>query len=114
MTATAAICDAFLKGHTLSIKTAFKDFGVTNLPREVGRSIERKFGVHISKFKKEGKSKYGLSCIWFEYRLNPLIEDNFDGIKLMKKYVEENKSDKKEISKKKIPVITNQEPLFKL
>lgn len=105
MTATAAICMAFLNGETLSIKTAFNKFGVTNLPREVGRSVERKFGVYVSKVQQNGKSKYGLPCIWVEYRLNPLIDENKDGVEKMKAYViaqggsiiENKKSSKKEL-----------------
>lgn len=86
-TAKAAICEAFLDGHVLSIKNAFNLFGVTNLPREVSRQIEQPFGVRISRVKMEGKSRYGQSVIWFEYRLNKTIPENKEGIKKMKEYV---------------------------
>jgi hypothetical protein len=89
MTATAAIAKAFLEGHVLSIRTAFRDFGITNLPRECGRSIERKFGVILSRTKREGKSRYGQPCTWFEYRL-PKTDYNAEGISKMKVYVKEN------------------------
>lgn len=89
MTAKAAIAQAFLKGEILSIKTAFKLFGVTNLPREVSRQIEKPFGVVISRVQREGKTKYGIPCSWFEYRLNPLIDGNKEGMEKMKAYVEE-------------------------
>lgn len=89
MNGTAAICAAFLRGEILSIKTAFDRFGVSNLPREVGRSVERKFGVHISKVRCDGKSRFGVPCSWFEYRLNKTIEENKIGIEKMRQYVAE-------------------------
>jgi len=35
MTQLASICKALLDGEVLSIMTGFKDFGCTNLPREI-------------------------------------------------------------------------------
>jgi len=69
MNATFALATAFIQGRVLTIKTAFTEFGVTNLPRECGRLIERKFGVQLTRVKREGKSKYGVPCYWYEYRL---------------------------------------------
>ena len=69
MNATTALAMAFLQGRVLTIKTAFQEFGITNLPRECGRAIERKFDVRLSRVRKEGKSKYGVPCTWYEYRL---------------------------------------------
>jgi hypothetical protein len=69
MNATTAIGLAFLRGDVLTVKTAFQDFGVSNLARECGRSIERKFGLKLAKTKKTGKSRYGVPCYWFQYRL---------------------------------------------
>lgn len=89
MNAIAAIAAAFLRGEVLTIKTAFKDFGTTNLPRECGRAIERKFGVKLAKVRKDGKSRWGVPCSWFEYRL-PTTEYNAAGRKLMEDYVKEN------------------------
>jgi len=89
MNATTAISKAFLAGEVLSIKTAFKDFGITNLPREVGRAVERKFGVKISKVRKTGKSRFGVDVSWNEYRLNS-TDYNAEGIKKMAAYVSEN------------------------
>lgn len=86
MTATAAIAQSLLKGDVLTIKDAFNLFGVTNLPRELGRSIERKFGLKISKIRRKGNSRYGVSCTWFEYHLN-WTEYNLEGIKRMREYV---------------------------
>jgi hypothetical protein len=69
MNATTAIGLAFLKGEVLTIKTAFRDFGITNLPRECGRLIERKFGLKLTRVRKEGVTRYGIPCSWNEYRL---------------------------------------------
>ena len=86
MNATTALAIAFLEGRVLTIRLAFVEFGITNLPRECGRSIERKFGVKLSRVRKEGKSKYGVPCYWFEYRLNN-APYNRPGRKKMKQYV---------------------------
>jgi hypothetical protein len=89
MNATTALSIAFLQGRVLTIKTAFQEFGVSNLPREVGRSIERKFGVQLSRVKKTGKSKYGVECWWNEYRL-PNTLYNRQGREKMLEYVQKN------------------------
>ena len=90
MNAIVAIAQALLNGEILTIKTAFNDFGVSNLPREVGRAIERKFGVRISKLRKESKSRYGIFVSYNEYRLNKDDPENQYGIEKMIKYIEEN------------------------
>lgn len=89
MNATTAIAMALLQGRVLTIKTSFKEFGVTNLPREVSRQIEKKFGVSLSRVRKSGKSKYGVDVTYFEYRL-PNTEYNSDGIAKMREYISEN------------------------
>ena len=89
MNATTAIAKALLEGRVLTIKTAFKEFGVSNLPREVGRAIERKFGVQVAKVKKNGKSRYGVECYWYEYRL-PSAPYNKEGIERMQVYVDQH------------------------
>ncbi len=94
MTATAALCKAFLSGKIISIKNAYFDYGISNIGREVGRSIERKFHVKISRLPREGKSRYGRNCVWVEYRLNPLLKGNKTGIKKMREYVESQKKSK--------------------
>lgn len=86
MNATAAISKALLDGRVLSIKTAFRDFGVTNLPREISRLIEKRFGVEVYRVPRKGKSRYGIPVRWFEYRL-PKTPYNKDGIEKMKEYV---------------------------
>lgn len=90
MTQTAAIAKALLNGEVLSIMNGFKLFSCTNLPRELSRSIEKKFGVEISRDKVVFKSKYGQPGFYYRYRLNK-TENNLHGIKLMKQYIENNK-----------------------
>lgn len=88
MTQKAAICKSLLKGEVLSVMTAFKWFGCTNLAREVGRSVEREFMVKVSRVRVEFTSRYGQPGFYYEFRLNrtPM---NAEGILLMEKYVSE-------------------------
>ena len=86
MTQTAAIASALLNGEVLSIMNGFKLFSCTNLPRELSRSIEKKFGVEISRDKVVFKSKYGQPGFYYRYRLNK-TETNAAGIKLMEQYI---------------------------
>lgn len=86
MTATAALCKALLKGHVVNIKNGFDLFGITNVPREIGRAVERKFGVQVSRTQMDGRSRYGQECIWVNYRLNR-TEYNREGIRKMEEYV---------------------------
>jgi len=89
MNQTAALAHALLKGEVVSIKTAFTQFGCSNAPREIGRSIERKFDVKVSKTPKPFKSRYGKSGTYFEYRLNK-TEYNQPGIAKMKDYIQKH------------------------
>lgn len=91
MTQTAALAKALLNGEVISIMTGFRDFAITNVPREIGRSIERKFGVVVDKTPTPFKSKRNPSHtgVYYRYRL-PKIKINREGIKAMKKYVKEN------------------------
>lgn len=91
MNAKCAIAKAFLIGETLSIKTAFNLFGVTNLPREVSRQIEKPFNIKLIRTQREGKTKYGIPCTWFEYRLKR-TEENKPGIELMQAYIKEQEN----------------------
>ena len=91
MTAKAALAQALLDGHVLSIKNCFHMIGLTNAPREISRMIEQPFGVVVSRTKKEGKSKYGQSVMWYEYRLNN-TEYNKEGIQKMREYVRQQKA----------------------
>lgn len=92
MTAKAALCYHLLKGDVLTIGSAFKIIGITNLPREIGRSIERiedgGFGVSVSQARMEGKNRYGSECNWNQYRLNR-TDYNAPGIEKMKEYLRE-------------------------
>lgn len=85
MNGTTAICLALLKGEVLTIKTAFSRFGISNLPRECGRAVERKFGVELSRVRREGRSRYDVSCTWYEYRL-PIASHNEEGRAKMIEY----------------------------
>lgn len=91
MTQVAAIAKALLDGEVISIMTGFRDFGCTNIPREISRSIEKKFDVDIDKTPTPFKSKLNptRSGVYYRYRL-PKIKTNREGIKAMKKYVKEN------------------------
>lgn len=86
MTSIAALCKALLSGEVISIKNAYFDYGIS---REIGRSIERKFNVEVSKVRKEGISRYGQPITWKEYRLNR-TDFNQNGINLMIKYIKSN------------------------
>jgi hypothetical protein len=67
----------------------FSLLNCTNIPREVGRSVERSFGVKISRREKNKVSSYGQPCYWFEYWLDKMLPENKDGIEKMKEYVNE-------------------------
>jgi hypothetical protein len=88
MTQKAAIAKSLLKGEVLSIMNGFRWFGCTNIPREIGRSIEREFGVQVSRTQKDGMGRYEQPVSYFEYRLNR-TEYNREGIKKMIAYVTE-------------------------
>lgn len=92
MNSIAAISAAFLRGEVLTIKTAFRDFGITNLPRECGRAIERKFGVQLTRVKRVGKSRWGIECTWHEYRL-PDTDYNKEGRAKMVEYLRKHRPD---------------------
>ena len=89
MTQKAAIAKALLHGRTISIKTAFDQFGCTNAPREIGRGIIDAFGVSIRKTPVKFKSRYGKSGIYFKYKLNKSAKKL--GIKKMREYIMEHK-----------------------
>lgn len=108
MTQKAALCKSLLKGEVLSIMNGFKWFGVTNTPREIGRSVERAFNVRVSRCTKEFTSRYGQAGSYVEYRLNR-VPDNVPGILLMEEYVREQEQSefksivKRGAKKKKVP-----------
>jgi hypothetical protein len=90
MTQIAAISEALLRGEVLTIMDGFKRFSCSNLPRELSRSIEQKFGVEISKVKKDFKSRYDSKPgYYYQYRLNT-TEQNADGRQKMIDYVIKN------------------------
>lgn len=88
MTQLSAICMSFLRGESNSIMTAFKKFSCTNLPREVGRSVERKFGIKIHRVPIKFTSTYGRKGEYYRYTLLR-TSSNKSGIKKMTEYVQE-------------------------
>lgn len=97
MTSKAALAKALLDGKIVNIKNGFHLFGITNIPREIGRSIERDgkvtknpndsgFGVEVTRTEMDGETRYGQPCCWVDYRLHR-TEANQEGIKKMKDYV---------------------------
>lgn len=113
MTQIAAIALALLKGEVISIKTAFNQFGCTNAPREISRSIEKKFEVKVSRVPKKFTSRYGKSGIYYQYRLNK-SDHNLLGIEKMKEYVKSEfnkqgsaKTDKEKTFYKQIDMFLN-------
>jgi hypothetical protein len=85
---TAHIAFALLQGEVITIMDGFKRFLVTNVPREVGRAIERKFDVKLSRTRKDFISTTGQPGMYFEYRLNQ-TEYNKAGVQRMWTYVNE-------------------------
>jgi hypothetical protein len=111
MTQTAALAYALLKGDVVSIKTAFDQFGCSNAPREIGRSIERKFGVRVSRTKVNFKSRYGKAGVYYQYRLNQ-TEYNKPGIEKMREYVREEMKSQDDNTEKIVKSKYNQPALF--
>lgn len=75
-----------IAGKVLNIKNCFTTIGITNCPREISRMVEKPFGVKVSRTPRVGKSRFGQSITWTDYRLN-LTEYNKPGIEKMKEYV---------------------------
>lgn len=87
MNQKCALCMSLLKGEVLSIMVGFRWFAITNVPREIGRSIERAFDVEVDRKDKEFTSKkYNQTGHYTEYRLLR-TEKNKDGILRMQEYV---------------------------
>lgn len=113
-TQKAALCDWLLKGNMLTIMEAFEKFGITNLPREIGRSVERAFGVVITKHRTRHTNMFGEEGSHFVYRLSGDYKSLFfvpkdrrpahrKGLKLMHKYVEEHTKGKVKVKQDRYP-----------
>jgi hypothetical protein len=105
VTQIAAICIALLKGEVLTIGSGFNKLHCSNLPREISRSVEQKFGVTISKDKTPFKSVYDdKPGYYFRYRLNR-TPANAEGVAKMTEYVMsqsiKNPRTEKEVKQKK-------------
>jgi hypothetical protein len=96
MNKTARVAKALINGDVLTIMDGFKRFGITNLPREISRQIEKKFSVEVSKDRVNFTLEDGLPGWYFRYRLNQ-TEGNVDGINRMKEYVKEYEPTKRSV-----------------
>lgn len=68
----------------------FSKFSCTNIPREVSRSVEDKFGVELSRTRVDFISSYNKKPgYYYKYRL-PKSEKNQKGIKKMREYIAKN------------------------
>lgn len=70
MTAKCALAMALLEGRVLNVKNCFETIGLTNIAREIPRMIEEPFGITVSRTHMTGKSRYGQSVSYTNYRLN--------------------------------------------
>lgn len=69
MTRKKELLKYLLSGNAVSIRTAYKDLGISNPGREVARLIEKPFNIRLKRKQMNGKTKYGSHCYWFEYRM---------------------------------------------
>lgn len=114
MTAKAALAKALLDGRVINIKNCFETIGLTNAPREISRMIEQPFGVEVSRTPREGKSRYGQSVTWYDYRLNR-TDYNKEGIQKMIEYVNNETKNiliKTDKQKKQLSEAVTINPLF--
>lgn len=89
MTSKSALAQSLIEGKTVNIMTGFRLFGITNIPREISRSIERCFDVEVKRIPRKAVSRYGQPCIWMDYKLIK-NERNKEGIKRMKLYIKKS------------------------
>lgn len=81
---------ALIDGEIINVSNSIRLTSLSNPAREIPRSIEKPFKVIISRTKVETKDKFGNYAMYYNYRLNPLITGNKEGIKLMREYLAEN------------------------
>jgi hypothetical protein len=86
MNKTVTLCKSLLEGDVLSILNGFTRLHITNIPREIGRSVERKFGVKVDRKTIPHKDKFNNPGYYYEYRLLR-TEENKEGIKRMEAYI---------------------------
>lgn len=86
MTQKAALCLSLLRGEVLSIMVGFQRLAISNVPREIGRSVERSFNVEVSRTPVKFTSRYGHKGEYYNYRLNK-AKYNLPGIKSMAAYI---------------------------
>lgn len=116
MNKTVSLCKSLLEGDVLSILNGFTRLHITNIPREIGRSIERKFNVKVDRKRIDHKDKFDNPSCYYEYRLLR-TEENKEGIKKMEEYISSIlKEDYESAVKKGRKVIHKKEeapPIFK-
>jgi hypothetical protein len=87
MNKKCSLIKSLLKGDIISVSNSIRLTGLSNPAREITRQIEKPFGVIISRNKVETKDQFGNYCTYHEYRLNPRITGNSEGIKKMSEYL---------------------------
>lgn len=92
MTQIASICEALIKGEVLSIMNGFENFGCTNLPREIGRGVERRFGAVVTRQQVFFVSRYKHCGIYYRYSLDKKNPRNKKAIVKMKEYIKKLKN----------------------
>jgi hypothetical protein len=93
----AYLCRSLLRGEVLTIMDGFHRFNISNIPREISRSVEDKFDVVISRERVEFKTDIGLPGFFFRYRLN-VTEYNIPGINRMHDYCRDFFPERKEVT----------------
>lgn len=88
-TRIAAVLNSLLQGETLSIMDGFHRFGVTNLSRELSRSIEQPMGIILTRTKIVHNPKHGHAVWYYQYHLTKCRQTK-EALNKAWKYVDEN------------------------
>lgn len=105
MNQIASISKALIKGDVLTIMDGFTRFKCSNLPREISRSVEQKFGVTVTRDRVDFFYEEGMPGHFYRYRLNH-IDANLPGIEKMKTYIQEHSNRKvKQVTKLEQPAL---------
>jgi hypothetical protein len=91
-TRKTALIEWLYQGHTISIKTAYIYFGISNISREIRRLVEIPLGIELKRTIKTATTKYGSRCEWYEYSATEANK------KVLKKYLESVKTKDKTLS----------------
>jgi hypothetical protein len=77
-----ALIEWLYQGHSVSIKTAYTLFGISNPSREIRRLVEIPLGIELKRTIKNATTKYGSRCEWYEYSATEANK------KVLKKYLD--------------------------